>query len=404
MSWATQFSLAARAIARNKVRSLLTTLGVVIGVGAVIAMMAIGQGAQARIAEQIEKLGSFTLSVRPGGGSRGGVHSAAGSVTTMTRADAAAIAELPGVIAVSPSVQGKEQVRYAGRNWNTSIEGVLPSLLAVKQWTLAEGEFFSERDDAAAAHVCVIGATVLRELFGLARAIGEVLLIKGLACRIVGIMAERGAGVWGGDQDDVVYMPLSTVQRKILGIAHIQGMELRTSGREVTFRLEQDIEPVLRQRHRLVEGQENDFRVFNRAELAQSAEESGRVFAWLLGSIASVSLLVGGIGIMNIMLVSVSERTREIGIRMALGARQRDILSQFLLEAALLSGVGGVLGVALGVGGAFAMSHFSQFEATVTLSSVLLAFGFAVVVGIFFGLHPAYSASRLKPIDALRYE
>lgn len=404
MNLSTHLSLAARAIARNKTRSLLTTLGVVIGVAAVIAMMAIGQGAQARIAEQIEKLGSFTLSVRPGSGSRGGVHGAAGSVTTLMRADALAIRDLPGVIAVSPAVQGKEQVRYAGRNWNTSIEGVTPDLLIVKQWTLAEGEFLTERDDASAAHVCVLGATVVRELFGLARALDETILIKGLACRVVGIMVERGAGVWGGDQDDVVYMPLTTAQRKILGITHINGFELRTSGREATFSLEKDIVPVLRQRHRLVEGQENDFRVFNRAELAQSAEESGRVFAWLLGSIASVSLLVGGIGIMNIMLVSVSERTREIGIRMALGARRRDILSQFLLEAALLSGVGGLLGVGFGVGGATALSIFSQFDVTVTLSSVFLAFGFALAVGIFFGLHPAYSASRLKPIDALRHE
>lgn len=396
--------LAARALWRNKSRALLTALGVIIGVGAVIAMVAIGQGAQVRIAEEIEKLGSYALSVRPGGTTRGGVHGGSGSRTTLVRTDAAAIAELPGVANVSPSVRTTEQVRYRGTNWKTSIEGVTPTIMAVKGWRLMDGEFFTERDDASAAAVCVLGTTVARELFGLARPLGEVLVIKGLACRVIGVLQQRGAGLFGEDQDDSILMPLTTVQRKLLGITHLQALEVQAASRADAFRLVDDIKLLLRQRHRIAEGEEDDFRVFNRAELAQSAEESARVFTWLLGSIASVSLLVGGIGIMNIMLVSVTERTREVGIRMALGARPRDILWQFLLEAMLLSVIGGLIGVAVGIGGAYVLGQFSQFAIRIAPWSIALAFGFAAAVGIFFGLHPALKAARLRPIEALRYE
>lgn len=396
--------LAARALWRNKSRALLTALGVIIGVGAVIAMIAIGQGAQQRIADQIEKLGSYNLSVRPGGTSRGGVHGGAGSVTTLLRSDAVAIAELPGVVGVSPGVRASEQLRYRGANWKTSVEGVTPAVLGVKGWQVMDGEFFSERDDASASAVCVLGTTVARELFGLARAVGEIIVIKGVACRVVAVLAQRGAGLWGEDQDDSVLMPLTTVQRKILGISHLQAMDVQAASRADAFRLVDEISVLLRQRHRIPSGGEDDFRVFNRAELAQSAEESARVFTWLLGSIASVSLLVGGIGIMNIMLVSVTERTREVGIRMALGARPRDILWQFLLEAMLLSVAGGLIGVAVGIGGAQLLGHFSQFAISIAPWSIALAFGFAAAVGIFFGLHPALKAARLRPIEALRYE
>jgi putative ABC transport system permease protein len=245
---------------------------------------------------------------------------------------------------------------------------------------------------------------VARELFGLRSPLGESIIIKGLACRVIGVLTEKGANAWGTDQDDAVFAPLTTVQRKLKGITHVQRIELMAIDREASFRLIKEVKDLLRHRHRLREEQPDDFRIYNRAELAQTSEESARVFTWLLGSIASVSLLVGGIGIMNIMLVSVTERTREIGIRMALGARRRDILWQFLLEALALSTAGGVLGIFLGLGGALAVARLSALPVTVTPVSVLVAFLFAGLVGVFFGLHPARKAAQLRPIDALRYE
>jgi putative ABC transport system permease protein len=402
MQVGTYLQLAARALWRNKSRALLTALGVIIGVGSVITMISVGEGAQQRIAAEIEKLGSYALTVRPGGSRRGGVHRVADS--KLTREDAQAIAALVGVLNVSPAVRSAEQVRYRGANWQTNIDGATPAILAVKGWRVMDGEFFTDRDDAAAAAVCVLGTTVARELFGLQRPVGELVLIRGIACRVVGVLAERGAGVWGEDQDDGIWMPLNTVQRKLRGNPNLQWVDVQAGNRDDAFRLVGDITTLLRERHRVGEDEDNDFRVLNRAAMAQSAEESAHVFTWLLGSIASVSLLVGGIGIMNIMLVSVTERTKEIGIRMALGARRRDVLWQFLLEALLLSLAGGLIGVLAGIGGAHLLAEFSQFAVTIAPWSVVLAFAFSALVGMFFGLHPARRASRLKPIEALRYE
>jgi putative ABC transport system permease protein len=301
-------------------------------------------------------------------------------------------------------VRASIQARYRGTNWGTAVEGVTPEAFTVRNWPVTDGEIFSSREVAAAAPVCVIGQTVAKELFGLARPVGETIVFKGLACQVIGVLAVKGASAFGSDQDDIILAPLTTVQRKILGITYIHSVEVQTAGRAATFEVSNEIKRILRQRHRLREDQEDDFRVWNRAELAQTAETNARVFSWLLGSIASVSLLVGGIGIMNIMLVSVTERTREIGIRMALGARRRDILWQFLLEAMILSGAGGVIGILAGFGGALALAAFSEFQVSVTAWSVALAFGSAALVGVFFGLHPALKASRLRPIQALRYE
>jgi putative ABC transport system permease protein len=404
MNWYTALQLALRALWRNKTRAMLTALGVVIGVGSVIAMLGIGSGAQQRIAAQLASMGTNSLVVRPGSVTRGGVRTGAGGITTLTRADADAIAELPDVIAVAPSVRTTAQVRYRGANWGTAIEGVTPDYITVRNWPLAEGEFFSQRHVLGASHVCVLGQTVTRELFGLRSPLGESIVIKGLACQVIGVLTEKGATAWGSDQDDAIFAPITTVQRKLKGITHIERIELTASDRAASFRLIKDIKELLRQRHRIREGKPDDFRMYNRAELAQTSEESARVFTWLLGSIASVSLLVGGIGIMNIMLVSVTERTREIGIRMALGARQRDILWQFLLEALVLSITGGVLGIFLGLGGALTVARFSELPVNVTPGSVLIAFLFAGLVGVFFGLHPALKASQLRPIVALRYE
>ncbi len=404
MNWLAAIQLALKALWRNKMRALLTALGVIIGVAAVIAMVAIGEGAQQRIAKELESMGSQNLSIRSGTVTRGGVRTGAGTTTTLTFADAEALRDVPGIVAVAPSVRTSAQVRYRGANWGTAIEGITPEALTVRNWPLADGEVFTTRDVALATPVCLVGQSVARELFGLSRPVGEMLVFKGIACRVSGVLVAKGATAWGSDQDDIIFAPLTTVQRKLLGITYIHGIEVQTSGRNAAFAVVEEIKKLLRQRHRLREDQEDDFRVYNRAELAQSAETNAKVFSWLLGSIASVSLLVGGIGIMNIMLVSVTERTREIGIRMALGARRRDILWQFLLESLILSAAGGVVGVLAGTGGAELLTKFSDFSVVVTFWSILLAFGASAAVGVFFGLHPARKASRLRPIQALRYE
>lgn len=404
MNWSAALQLALTALWRNKTRAMLTTLGVIIGVASVIAMVSIGAGAQQRIADQLASMGTNTLVVRPGSVTHGGVRTGAGTTTSLTRADAEAIKQLPGVIAVAPTVRSSVQLRYRGTNWGSAVEGVTPDYISVRSWPVAEGEFFTEQNVIGADHVCVLGQTVARELFGLANPIGETIVMKGLACQVRGVLTEKGASAWGSDQDDRVFAPLTTVQRKIMGITYIARMEVQTSGREATYQAMEDVKALLRKRHRLREDQPDDFRIYNRAELAKTSEESAKVFTWLLGSIASVSLLVGGIGIMNIMLVSVTERTREIGIRMAVGARRRDILWQFLMEAVLLSAAGGILGIVLGLGGAELLAKFSEFPVKITPWSVVVAFIFAGLVGIFFGLHPARKASRLLPIEALRYE
>lgn len=404
MSWLSAVMLALNALWRNRTRAMLTTLGVVIGVASVIAMVSVGAGAQQRIASQLESMGTNSLIVRPGSQTRGGVRTGAGTTSSLSRADAEAIADLPGVIAVAPSIRTSAQIRYRGTNWGSAVEGVTPEFTRVRNWPVVEGEFLTEQHVNAAAHVCVLGQTVAHELFGIASPVGETIVMKGVACRILGVLKEKGASAWGSDQDDSVFMPLTTVQRKLMGVIHVDRIEVETASREESFEVMKELKRLLRKRHRIASEQPEDFRLHNRAELAQTSEESARVFTWLLGSIASVSLLVGGIGIMNIMLVSVTERTREIGIRMALGARRRDILWQFLLEAIVLSAAGGIIGVILGVSGAVALSSFSQFPVSITPWSIVVAFLFAALVGIFFGLHPARKASRLQPIDALRYE
>jgi putative ABC transport system permease protein len=404
MNWAAALQLALRALWRNKSRAALTALGVIIGVASVIAMVSIGAGAQQRVAAQLASMGTNSLVIRAGSVTHGGVRTGAGTTQTLSYADAQAIRDLPGVLAVAPTVRSSAQLRYRGSNWGTAVEGVTPDYIAVRSWALDEGEFFTEQHVATAAHVCVLGKTVARELFGLRNPIGEFVVMKGLACRVLGVLTEKGASAWGSDQDDRIFAPLTTVQRKLMGITHVARIEVQTAGREVTYQVINEVKRLLRQRHRLQAEQGDDFRIYNRAELAKTSEESAQVFTYLLGSIASVSLLVGGIGIMNIMLVSVTERTREIGVRMALGARRRDILWQFLLEALVLSGAGGALGIALGLGSALALSRLSTFPIAITPWAVILAFSFSVIVGIFFGLHPAQKASRMKPIDALRYE
>ena len=280
MSWGAALQLALRALWRNKTRAALTALGVIIGVASVIAMVAIGSGAQQRIAETLENLGTNTLVIRPGTVTRGGVRTGAGGQTSLTREDAMAIAELRDVVAVAPSVRSSAQIRYRGANWGTSVEGVTPAYVDVRSWPLAAGAFITEQHVLGAGHVCVLGQTVARELFGLASPLGETLVVKGTACKVIGVMEEKGATAWGTDQDDAVFMPITTVQRKLLGITHIHRIDIATSGREASFQALKDITRLLRSRHRLTGEDADDFRSYNRAELAQSSEESARVFSW----------------------------------------------------------------------------------------------------------------------------
>jgi putative ABC transport system permease protein len=383
---------------------MLTTIGVIVGVGSVIAMLGIASGSQQRVRDELEKLGTNNVSVKAGSATRSGVRTWAGTATRLTIGDAEAIGELPEVLAVAPIVKRPFQIRYRGTNWATEVVGVNTAYLPVMNWALDQGEFFTDWHVERAAHVCVLGQTVALELFGVRNPVGELVLVKAIACRILGVLTKKGASRSGRDQDDVVIMPITTVQRKLLGKTHINQILIQTPDQDTALQMQQTVRQLMRQRHRLQANQDDDFRVGTSADLAQASQESARVFTWLLGSIASVSLVVGGIGIMNIMLVSVTDRIREIGIRMALGARRKDVLAQFLLEAIVLSCVGGVLGVLLGVASAFAIGKLSELPIIILPWSVGLAFMFSGVVGIVFGLYPAQKAANLRPADALRYE
>jgi putative ABC transport system permease protein len=394
-----------RALARNKMRSLLTMLGIIIGVGAVIAMISIADGARAQVQAQIASMGTNVLMVFPGSSNFGGVRSGAGGVTTMTEDDALAIRrEAPSVARVSPTTRTGAQIVAGNLNWNTSIQGASPDWFEIRDWPVVDGLSFTELDVRSAAKVCVLGATVVDNLFPAADPVGQVIRINKVPFTVLGVMARKGGNAMGNDQDDLIVVPYSTAQKRLQGIAHIQGMMISAVSKERVAEAEQQISQVLRRRHRIPPGGDDDFRIRAQSDIAATAEETSRVMRLLLGSIASVSLLVGGIGIMNIMLVSVTERIREIGIRMAVGARPADILLQFLLEAIILSTVGGLLGVAFGVATSQIVSKAAGWPVLLAPASIGMAFGFAVAIGVFFGFYPARKAALLDPIEALRYE
>jgi putative ABC transport system permease protein len=397
--------VAHRALERNKMRSALTMLGVIFGVGAVIAMVAIGQGAQASIRAKIASLGADSLVVVPGSTTQGGVRSGWGARPTLQADDAKAIQnESPAIILATPLVRTASQVIYANQNWSTTIQGTGIEYPIIREWPLLAGDWFTQQDIDAAAKVAVLGGTVVEMLFGSMAPLGQVIRIRDLPFKVIGVLASKGQSAWGQDQDDTIIMPYTTAQKRVLGVPYIHGiLASATSSEEVGQAVEQ-ITVLLRQRHRLQPMQEDDFSVRSLADIAAAEEASSRIMTLLLGSIASISLLVGGIGIMNIMLVSVTERTREIGIRMAVGARRRDILVQFLIEAMALSLVGGVVGIGLGAGGSKVISTVAEWPSLVSWHAVVLAFIFSGAVGIFFGLYPACKAGRLEPIQALRYE
>ncbi|MCU0793678.1 MAG: ABC transporter permease [Opitutaceae bacterium] len=393
-----------RALRRNKLRSFLTALGIIIGVGAVITMVSIGNGAKAQVEAQVASLGRNVIAVFPGSstgssGARGGM----GSSNTLTVADAEAIKrEVTGVVAVSPEIRQGWQVLGNGRNWRTSVYGQAPDFVSIRAWNITEGRMFSDVETRSAAKVCVIGATVARELFADLDPVGQTMRIRDVPFRILGVLAPKGYNVFGQDQDDAVIMPYTTFMTRIFRWRDtVSTILIEAPSTAAMPRIQQEVNDLLQQRRG---GREPDFTVRNQLELAEAASATSRTMTALLGAIAGVSLLVGGIGIMNIMLVSVTERTREIGIRLAIGAHDRDIRIQFLIEAMILSMLGGALGVAVGVGLAETLSHFNGWPTLVSTSSVLLAVGFSAFVGIAFGFYPAHKAAQLDPIEALRFE
>ncbi len=395
------------AMGANRLRTFLTMLGMVIGVAAVVAMLAVGQGAQRMVNQTIASMGSNLFIVLSGGFTSGGLRMGSGSAPTLTLLDADAIAELPGVAAVAPVQPGNSEVIYGASTWSTPVYGTSPSYLEVREWPLASGEPFTDYDLRSASRVALLGATVANYLFGDEDPVGKTIRIRNSPYLVIGLLARKGQSLDGRDQDDTILVPVTTAQRKLFGsqfLGTVRYMMVQAGSADLMDRVERDITELLRARHRLNVDAENDFTVRNLTAAANAAAATTRVMSLMLGAIASVSLLVGGIGIMNIMLVSVTERTREIGIRMAIGARRRDILLQFLLEAVIISVIGCCVGVALGVGGAFFAERVTQTTVAVTSGSIVLAFAVAAAVGVFFGLYPARKAAYLKPIDALRYQ
>ncbi len=402
------FLIALRALLVNKMRSGLTMLGIIIGVGAVIAMIAVGSGAKKRIADQIASMGSNILIVLSGSSTSGGMRFGAGTVPTLTVDDAKAIlAEIPGVRLVAPHISGVAQVIYGNQNWSTIVFGTTPELLEIREWSLQSGRAFTQQDVDGANKVCLLGKTVVENLFGGIDPIGQIVRIKKVPFTVIGTLHPKGQSTFGTDQDDTIFVPLTTAQKRLFGQQFpgmVRVITVQATEAEVMKSVEEEITELLRQRHRIQPGQENDFSVRNLTEVASSAEESAKVMSLLLGAIASISLIVGGIGIMNIMLVSVTERTREIGIRMAVGAKSKDILLQFLIESLVLSLVGGMIGIGIGIGGTLILSSFTQWPVLFSVEAIGLAFLFSGTVGVFFGFYPARKASLLNPIEALRYE
>jgi putative ABC transport system permease protein len=397
-----------RALKVNKTRAALTMLGVIIGVGAVIAMLAVGTGASRQIEQQISSIGSNLIMVLPGATTAGGVRMGAGTQSTLTMGDAEAIVkESPAVSDVAPVVSGVAQVVYGNQNWSTGVTGTTPGMLNVRDWPLSAGRPFTEQDVKSATKVCLLGQTVVDNLFGGIDPVGQIIRIKKIPFTVIGVLDRKGQSPGGQDQDDTIYVPLTTAQKKLFGTARprmVRIIMVKAKSTEDLPAAETQINELLRQRHRIGLKEENDFTVRNLTQMMQAAEESAKVMRLLLGAIASVSLIVGGIGIMNIMLVSVTERTREIGIRMAVGAKTWDIRLQFIIEALTLSFTGGVVGIIAGISTSQILAALAGWATIVSPLSILLAFGFSGLVGIFFGFYPAYKASLLDPIDALRYE
>jgi putative ABC transport system permease protein len=402
---------ALRALSANALRSVLTMLGIIIGVAAVITMIAVGRGATDRVQEQMKGLGSNIMLVIPGGVSQAGVRLGAQTRQRLTEEDGQAIAlEIPEVQVAAPTSRTSGQLVYGNSNWGTSIIGVTNDYLEARDWPLASGRVFDAAEMAGSAKVAWIGSTVARELFGDADPVDQMIRVRNIPMTVIGVLGTKGQNSMGQDQDDAIMIPLSTLRNRIWGgdasirLKRVGSISVKVRDGQDMKAVEQSITDLLRQRFKVAPGGEDPFVVKNLTEILQAQEESSHVMTLLLAAVASISLLIGGIGIMNIMLVSVTERTREIGLRMAVGARGRDILSQFLIEAVTLSLMGGAVGVALGAAATWGVGAFAGWQVSLSLGSVLLAVGFSAVVGVFFGFYPARRASKLLPIQALRYE
>ncbi len=394
--------IALRALRRNKLRSALTALGIIIGVGAFIAMVSIGNGAKSQVEAQVASLGRNVVTVFPGSFSTGGARGGWGSASTLTVEDIDAIKrELPDVASVSPEVRDRNQVLANGLNWNTEIRGVSTDFLSIRAWGLESGHMFSDADIAAAAKVCVIGATVAKQLFPDVDPEGQTLRIRNIPFIVRGVLESKGFNFFGQDTDDTILIPYTTHMRRINRRTTVQTILIEAASPEVMQRVQDEATALLQQRRG---GREPDFTIRNQLELAQTATQTSRTMTMLLAFVAGISLLVGGIGIMNIMLVSVTERTREIGIRLAIGAHDHDIRVQFLIEAVVLSVLGGIVGILLGVGSSQLVSQLNGWPVDVSTQAILGAVGFSAFVGIAFGFYPAHKAAQLDPIDALRFE
>ena len=397
--------IALRSLRRNKLRSILTALGIIIGVASVVAMVAVGNGAQARIEGQVAALGQNLLLIFAGNRHSGGVNSGLGSASALTLADARALStEIIDIVATSPEISTTGQAIANGRNWSTTIAGESPDYLKIRDWKLSDGSMFTDREVRSSAKVAVIGTKTARELFGPLNPMGQTVRVQNMPFVIIGVLASKGAGMSGQNQDDRLIIPYTTVMKRLTGDKYLRMINIQVASADRMDAAQQQITSLLRQRHRLSEGRDNDFNILNQKEIADTVGSISEVITMMLGAIAGMSLLVGGIGIMNIMLVSVTERTREIGIRVAVGAQSSDILTQFLIEAITLSLLGGTIGVLSGIGLSRLVGMFADFQAIVSPGSIVLAFSVSFAIGVFFGFYPARKAAKLDPIDALRYE
>jgi putative ABC transport system permease protein len=397
--------VAMKSILKNRMRSLLTSLGIIIGVGAVIVMVGIGAGAQADIQAQIASMGVNMVMIMPGAGWHGGASQGAGSFNRLTMKDAQAIADQATLVtAVSPYVRTNAQVIGGEGNWNTTIEGVWPDYLAIRAWKVGSGEFFTDRDVRAKSKVAVLGQTIVNELFPNQDPIGQKIRIGNTPFHVIGVLESKGQSSFGQDQDDVVMVPATTALYRLAGGQYIDRIYASARSIEDSAAAEEELAEIMRVQHRLHEGEDDDFHVRNQAEFMEMATSTQKVMTLLLGAVAAVSLIVGGIGIMNIMLVSVTERTREIGIRLAVGAHSSDVLAQFLVESVILCLIGGLVGIAAGLGTGQLLANLMGVEAVLDAQVIVLATAFSAAVGVFFGFYPARKASRLDPIEALRYE
>ncbi|HWQ61321.1 MAG TPA: ABC transporter permease [Negativicutes bacterium] len=389
----------------NKLRSILTMLGIIIGVGAVIAMVAIGMGVRQKVATSIAGLGSNLLIVMPGAASSAGVRHAAGTITTLTNQDAQAIARaVSGIGAMAPEVRQQYQIIFGNQNWTTNVQGTTPEFQTVRNYNVDSGVFFTGKDLDTRARVAVLGKTVANNVFGDIDPTGQTIRINKAPFRVIGVLETKGQSAGGMDQDDLVIVPLTTAQERLMGITYLNNISVQAASAGVIDQVQEDITALLRTRHRLAPSMPNDFIVGNLTSVMAAAQETTATITLLLGNIAAISLVVGGIGIMNIMLVSVTERTREIGIRKALGATYNNVLLQFLIEAVVIGVTGGLFGILLGIGGSYAIAVFAGWDTVISPLAILIAFSVSVLIGLFFGLYPARKAALLDPIEALRYE